>query len=63
VLVLQGSFVDTTRGLTFTAGDTDVMKAGTSHAYYVPEGGPDLLKLSVTQEGLKALGQTFLPRA
>jgi hypothetical protein len=63
VLVLQGSFVDTTRGLAFAAGDSDVMKAGTSHAYYVPEGGPDLLKLSVTQEGLRALGQTFLPRA
>jgi hypothetical protein len=63
VFVLQGSFVDPSRGLTFTAGDTDVMKAGTSHAYYVPEGGPDLLKLSVTQEGLRALGQTYLPRA
>jgi hypothetical protein len=63
VLVLQGSFVDATRGLTFTAGDTDVMKAGTSHAYYVPEGGPDLLKLSITQEGLRALGHTYLPRA
>ena len=62
VLVLQGSFVDTTRGITFHAGDSDIMKAGTSHSYYVPEGGPDLLKLSVTQVGLRAMGQLYSPR-
>lgn len=62
VLVLQGSFVDTTRGITFHAGDSDIMKAGTSHAYSVPEGGPDLLKLSVTQVGLRAMGHTYSPR-
>lgn len=62
VLVLQGSFVDTTRGITFHAGDSDIMKAGTSHSYYVPEGGPDLLKLSVTQVGLRAMGLTYSPR-
>jgi hypothetical protein len=63
VLVLQGSFVDETRGLTFTPGDSDVMPAGTSHDYYVPDAGPDLLKLSVTQAGLRALGHEYLPRA
>jgi hypothetical protein len=63
VLVLQGSFVDSSRGLRFHAGDSDTMKAGTSHDYFVPEGGPDLLKLSVTQEGLRAMGHTYLPRA
>lgn len=63
VLVLQGSFVDTTRGITFHAGETDVMKAGTSHEFAVPAGGPDLLKLSVTQVGLRAMGHTYLPRA
>jgi hypothetical protein len=62
VLVLQGSFVDASRNLTFHAGDSDIMKAGTSHAYYVPAGGPDLLMLSVTQVGLRAMGQTYLPR-
>jgi anti-sigma factor ChrR (cupin superfamily) len=62
VLVLQGSFVDTSRNLTFHAGDSDIMKAGTSHAYTVPAGGPDLLKLSVTQVGLRAMGHTYLPR-
>jgi hypothetical protein len=62
VLVLQGSFVDTSRGITFHVGDFDTMKAGTSHEYVVPEGGPDLLKLSVTQEGLRAMGLTYLPR-
>ncbi len=62
VLVLQGSFVDTSRGITFHAGDSDIMKTGTSHSYYVPEGGPDLLKLSVTQVGLRAMGHTYSPR-
>jgi hypothetical protein len=62
VLVLQGTFVDTTRGITFHVGDSDTMKAGTSHEYLVPEGGPDLLKLSVTQAGLRAMGLTYLPR-
>jgi hypothetical protein len=62
VLVLQGTFVDTTRGLTFHAGDSDIMRAGTSHSYYVPAGGPDLLKLSVTQVGLRAMGHTYSPR-
>lgn len=63
VLVLQGSFVDAARGLTFTAGDIDRMPAGTTHDFYVPEGGPDLLKLSVTQVGIRAMGHTYLPRA
>jgi quercetin dioxygenase-like cupin family protein len=62
VLVLQGSFVDEARGLTFNAGDSDVMFAGTTHEFYVPAGGPDLLKLSVTQAGLRALGHEYLPR-
>jgi hypothetical protein len=38
------------------------MKAGTSHEYLVPEGCPELLKLSVTQQGLRAMGLTYLPR-
>jgi quercetin dioxygenase-like cupin family protein len=62
VLVLQGSFVDTTCKKTYDVGAQVLMPAGTSHAYTVPADGPDLLKLSVTQQGLRALGQTFLPR-
>jgi quercetin dioxygenase-like cupin family protein len=62
VLVLQGSFVDTTYDKTYDVGAQVLMPAGTSHAYTVPGDGPDLLKLSVTQQGLRALGQAFLPR-
>ena len=60
--MLQGSFVDEARGLTFVPGDIDTMPAGSSHGFHVPEGGPDLLKLSVTQLGIRALGHTYLPR-
>ncbi|HKP62785.1 MAG TPA: cupin domain-containing protein [Polyangiales bacterium] len=62
VLVLQGSFVDTTCKQAYGVGAQVLMPAGTSHEYTVPADGPDLLKLSVTQQGLRALGQTFLPR-
>jgi quercetin dioxygenase-like cupin family protein len=62
VLVLQGTFVDTTCKTTHGVGAQVLMPAGTSHAYTVPADGPDLLKLSVTQQGLRAFGQTFLPR-
>src|SRR5262245_51956600 len=47
VLVLQGTFHDTTRDCTHGVGDEVLMPAGTSHAYTVPADGPDLLKLSV----------------
>ncbi|HKU36911.1 MAG TPA: cupin domain-containing protein [Polyangiales bacterium] len=62
VLVLQGTFHDTTTGVTHHVGDEVLMPAGTSHAYTVPADGTDLLKLSVTREGLRAFGQSFLPR-
>ena len=62
VLVLQGSFVDTTCKKAYGVGARVLMPAGTSHEYMVPADGPDLLKLSVTQQGLRALGLTFLPR-
>lgn len=62
VLVLQGSFVDPGRGLTFLPGDIDVMSAGSSHDYLVPADGPDLLLLSVTQVGVRVLGMLYSPR-
>lgn len=62
VLVLQGSYVDSATGRTIQVGETSVMEAGTSHEFYVPANGPDLLKLSVTAHGLRVLGQTILPR-
>jgi ChrR Cupin-like domain len=62
VLVLQGSFVDTTCKKTYGVGAQVLLPAGTSHEYTVPADGPDLLKLSVTQQGVRVLGQTFLPR-
>lgn len=62
ILVLQGGFEDLERARVFRPGDVDHMSQGTSHAFRVLSGGPDLLKLAVVQGGLRALGQTFLPR-
>ena len=61
VLVLQGSFIDPSRNLTFRPGDIDTMPAGTSHLHIVPADGPDLLVLSVIQKGVAVGGQHFLP--
>jgi hypothetical protein len=61
VLVLQGSFVDPSRDLTFRPGDIDSMQAGTSHLHLVPADGTDLLMLSVVQMGVSVSGQTYLP--
>jgi putative transcriptional regulator len=60
-LVLQGGFEDPARGLTFRAGDIDRMPQGTTHMFRALPGVP-LLKLSVVQTGLTALGHTYLPR-
>jgi quercetin dioxygenase-like cupin family protein len=61
-LVLQGGFEDVGRGRVFRPGDIDRMPQGTSHAFRALPDGPDLLKLSVVQTGLRALGQEYLPR-
>jgi putative transcriptional regulator len=60
-LVLQGGFEDAERGMIFHAGDIDRMPQGTSHAFRALP-GVKLLKLSVVQTGLRALGHTYLPR-
>lgn len=62
VLVLQGSFEDPGRGAVFRPGDIDRQAPGTSHDYRVPKDGPDLLQLAVVHTGVRALGQTWLPR-
>jgi hypothetical protein len=62
VLVLQGQFVDESRGLTFGPGEVDHMPPGTNHAFRVDPNGMDLMKLSIVHKGLRALGQDFLPR-
>jgi quercetin dioxygenase-like cupin family protein len=61
-LVLQGAFEDHDRKRVFRPGDIDRMSQGTSHGFHVLSDGPDLLKLAVVQTGLRALGQTYLPR-
>ena len=62
VLVLQGGFEDAARGLCFRAGDVDRMPAGSTHTFRALPGGTDLLKLSIVQVGVRALGQVFEPR-
>jgi hypothetical protein len=62
VLVLQGAFDDLGRGRVFGPGEIDHMPPGSHHTYRVPAGGPDLLKLAVVHDGLRVLGQDFLPR-
>ncbi len=62
VLVLQGGFVDPTRGVTIRAGDLDRMPESSSHHFTVPADGPDLLILSVTQVGARVGEMTYLPR-
>jgi len=62
VLVIQGSYSDPGRGRVFVPGDVDVMAPGTAHDYVVPEGGPDLVMLSVTQVGLRIGEQVYSPR-
>lgn len=61
VLVLQGAFYDPTQARTFRPGDVSVMQKRTSHLHIVPEDGPDLLILSVTQEGVSVGEQRFWP--
>jgi quercetin dioxygenase-like cupin family protein len=61
VLVLQGAFRDPTQDRTFRPGELSVMPKGTSHMHIVPEGGPDLLILSVIQEGVSVGEQRFWP--
>lgn len=63
VLVLQGSFIDPSRDLTFRPGDIDNMPAGTSHLHIVPADGTDLLMLSVVHKGVSVGGQPFLPNS
>lgn len=60
-LVLQGGFEDPARGLSFRAGEIDRMPQGTTHMFRALPGAK-LLKLSVVQTGLRALGHTYLPR-
>jgi quercetin dioxygenase-like cupin family protein len=61
VLVLQGAFRDPTQDRTFRPGEVSVMPEGTSHLHIVPEDGPDLLILSVIQEGVSVGEQRFWP--
>ena len=61
VLVLQGSFHDPVRNRVFRPGDISVMPKGTSHLHIVPQDGPDLLMLSVIQDGVALGEQKFLP--
>ena len=61
VLVLQGAFRDPTQDRTFRPGEVSVMPKGTSHLHIVPEDGPDLLILSVIQEGVSVGEQRFWP--
>jgi quercetin dioxygenase-like cupin family protein len=61
VLVLQGSFHDPTRDRTFRPGEISVMPRGSSHLHIVPEHGPDLLMLSVIQDGVTVGEQRYLP--
>jgi quercetin dioxygenase-like cupin family protein len=61
-LVMQGAFEDHDRKRVFRPGEVDHMRQGTSHGFRVVPDGPDLLKLAVVQTGLRALGQTYLPR-
>ena len=61
VLVLQGSFHDPVRDRVFRPGDISVMPKGTSHLHIVPLDGPDLLMLSVIQEGVAVGDQKFYP--
>lgn len=61
VLVLQGAFRDPTQNRTFRPGEVSVMPEGTSHLHIVPEDGPDLLILSVVQEGVSVGEQRFWP--
>jgi quercetin dioxygenase-like cupin family protein len=61
VLVLQGAFRDPSQNRTFRPGEVSVMQVGTSHMHIVPEDGPDLLILSVIQEGVTVGAQRFWP--
>lgn len=61
VLVLQGSFKDEQQGRMFRPGDLRVMPKGTSHMHFVPDDGPDLLLLSVIEEGVSVGEQRFWP--
>ncbi|HTU58549.1 MAG TPA: cupin domain-containing protein [Polyangiales bacterium] len=61
VLVLQGAFRDPTQDRTFRPGEVSVMPKGTSHLHIVPEDGPDLLILSVIQEGVSVGEQRYWP--
>ncbi|MFT7583353.1 MAG: quercetin dioxygenase-like cupin family protein [Myxococcota bacterium] len=55
VFVLQGSFVDS-EGVLVEAGTLARMPAGSDHDFRVTEGGPDLLILTVAQEGIHMVG-------
>jgi hypothetical protein len=61
VLVLQGAFCDPTQGRTFRPGEVSVMPKGSSHLHIIPEDGPDLLLLSVIQEGVTVGDERFWP--
>ena len=52
VLVLQGTSFEPGRNHTARPGDVVVMPAGSTHYHIVPSDGPDLLVLSVVQEGM-----------
>jgi hypothetical protein len=62
VLILQGSYVDSVTGEVFRPGDIATMSAGSSHGFQVPAGGPDLLKLAVVTNGLRAGDKRYEPR-
>jgi quercetin dioxygenase-like cupin family protein len=61
VLVLQGAFRDPTQERTFRPGEVSVMPEGSSHLHIIPEDGPDLLILSVVQQGVTVGAQRFWP--
>lgn len=61
-LILQGGFEDASRARVFRPGEIDRMPPGTSHAFTALADGPDLVKLAVVHGGLRALGQSYLPR-
>lgn len=61
VLVLQGAFRDPTQDRTFRPGEVSVMPEGTTHLHIIPEDGPDLLILSVIQQGVTVGQERFWP--
>jgi quercetin dioxygenase-like cupin family protein len=62
VLVLQGTLTDSVTGERFAPGSIIERPPGTTHAFDVTVGGPDLLQLSVVEEGVILGGVRMNPR-